>query len=310
MNKPILHHLLLILLPLLLGACQSLATRIDAPSAAAASPRQWFDGEYDNHEQVALAGKASVPRARIVITPLQKAGWYTWTVSLSGQPAVSATWVMRSVKAINGNVVLTPFRAIVATPGTGADFDLAQWVALDACALQGVATPAGLDVKADVATCATLVPGIGASAAMLPLEIEHDGEWLRVRLYTDQARGPDARIEARRLRWFTGWAAINGAGPNAKVESGDWHMNRDIRVDNEGGRAPLAWRDGNPSGYSLELSRMTYRDGNVPVLKLSIIDDASGRSVVYAWADPQATRIGINLGWVQVGLEASGGQGR
>jgi hypothetical protein len=49
---------------------------------------------------------------------------------------------------------------------------------------------------------------------------------------------------------------------------------------------------------------MTYRDGSVPVLKLSVIEDASGSSVVYAWANPEATRIGINLGWVQVGLEA------
>lgn len=310
MNKPIPRVPLLIFLGFLLCACQSLGTRIEPPTAQGASPRQWFDGEYDNHEQVVLADKSVVPRARIAITPLQKAGWYTWTVDLSGQPDVSATWVMRSVKANNGAVVLTPFRAIVATPGAGKDFDLGQWVALDACALQGVATPAGLAVKTDLATCASLVPGIGASAALLPLEIEHDGEWLRVRLYTDQARGPEARIDARRLRRFTGWAAINGAGPNAKVESGDWHMNRDLRIDNEGGRARLAWRDGKPSGYSLELSRMTYRDGNVPVLKLSIIDDANGRSMVYAWADPQATRIGINLGWVQVGLEATGEPGR
>ena len=289
---------------LLLGACQNPPARPGPLPGENGGPRPWFDGDYDNHEQVVLAAPAVVPRTHIDITPLSRPGWYSWSVAMSADAGFSATWAMRSVKSVNGNIQLTPYRALVEAPKLGADFDPEQWVALDACALNGVATAAGLRVKADLATCMILIPGIGASAALLPLEIEHDGEWLRVRFYADQARGPDARIEARRLRWFTGWAAINGAGANAKLESNDWHMNRGMRIDNEGGRAPLNWRDGKPSGYTLSLERMTYRDGSVPVLKLSVIEDASGRSVVYAWANPEATRIGINLGWIQVGLEA------
>jgi hypothetical protein len=224
---------------------------------------------------------------------------------MSAASDYSATWALRSDKSANGSMVLTPFRPLVAEPGLAADFDLEQWVALDACALRGNTNARGFEVKADPAACAILIPGIGASAALLPLEIGQEGESLHVRLYADQARGPEARIDARRLRWFSGWAAINGAGQAARVENDDWHMNRDIRIDNEGGRVPLNWRDGEASGYSLVLERMTYRDGNVPVLKLSILEDASGRSVAYAWANPEANRIGINLGWVQVGLEAS-----
>ncbi len=146
-------------------------------------------------------------------------------------------------------------------------------------------------------------PGIGAEAALLPLAIERDGEWLRVRLYADQARGGDAREDLRLVRWFTGWAAINGGGPKADAASRDWHMDRALRIGTEGGRYPLKWRDGNASGYSLVLERLTYREGNVPVLKLSIVGDADGGTLAYAWANPEATRIGINLGWVQVGLE-------
>jgi hypothetical protein len=41
----------------------------------------------------------------------------------------------------------------------------------------------------------------------------------------------------------------------------------------------------------------------VPVLKLSIVGDADGATLAYAWANPEASRIGINLGWVQVGLD-------
>jgi hypothetical protein len=96
---------------------------------------------------------------------------------------------------------------------------------------------------------------------------------------------------------------LNGAGPDAAADSNDWHMDRKVRIGSEGGRYPLAFRDGNPSGYSLLLERLTYREGNVPVLKLSVIDDRNNRTLAYAWANPEATRIGISLGWVQVGLD-------
>ena len=305
MNKSILNSCFPVFMAILLTACQSTTLRSDAPAASSSGPRAWFDGEYDNHEQAAQASDSTVPRVRFMIAPLQKTGWYVWTVHLDTAIPMSATWVMRSLKSVNGSLELMPYRAIAGSPLLGKDFDVGQWVALDACALRGVATPGGMDVRAEPATCATVAPGLGSSAALLPLVIEHDGESLRVRLYSDQARGPDARAEARRVRWFSGWAAINGGGPDAKAENADWHMNRELRISNEGGRSALKWRDGQNSGYSLKLERATYRDGNVPVLKLSVIDDASGRVVAYSWANPEATRIGINLGWVQVGLDVA-----
>jgi hypothetical protein len=194
---------------------------------------------------------------------------------------------------------------MVANPGLGSEFDPEQWVALDACTLRGAITSDGLEVRTDLASCATIAPGIGATVALLPVSIEHMGDALRVRLYADQVRGPDAITDARLIRWYTGWAAINGAGPNAREESTDWHMNRDIRIGNEGGRASVNWRDGQPSGYSLKLERASYREGSTQVLKLSVIEDASGRAVAYAWANPGATAIGISLGWIQVGLDSA-----
>ncbi|MBL0164038.1 MAG: hypothetical protein IPP82_10480 [Xanthomonadales bacterium] len=307
MNKPISTLIFVLLNAIVLTACQSNPVRSAPDVAAFDGQRAWFDGEYDNHEQVASGDASLVPRLRFEITPLQKAGWYVWNIHLSGSSELTATWVMRSLKSVDGSLQLTPYRAMAATPALGKDFDPDQWVALDACALRGAATASGLKVHADLATCVTVAPGIGTAAALLPLSIEHDGDALRVRLYADQARGPDARAEARRVRWYSGWAAINGAGQDARPESTDWHMNRDLRIGNEGGRVALKWRDGKTSGYSLELERATYRDGNVPVVKLSVIEDASGRAVAYAWANPEATRIGINLGWIQVGLDSTVG---
>lgn len=305
MKKPITTLFLLLLAAVLLAACQTSPARKSSIAPSNSSQRAWFDGEYDNHEQVVQAQGLAVPRVRFEITPLQKPGWYVWQVRQSGSTDLAATWVMRSLKSVDGTLELTPYRSLAESPSLGKDFDQKQWVALDACALRGAATAGGLEVRADLPSCQTVAPGIGATAALLPMSIRHDGDTLSVRLYADQVRGPDARADARKVRWYSGWAAINGAGPDAKPESTDWHMNRDLRISNEGGKTALKWRDGQSSGYSLELERATYRDGNVPVVKLSVIDDSSGRVVSYSWANPEATRIGVNLGWVQVGLDSA-----
>ena len=61
-------------------------------------------------------------------------------------------------------------------------------------------------------------------------------------------------------------------------------------------------------GYGVTLVLLTldlkhYRNRRLDEAKLSVLDDATAQALAYAWADPDAERIGINLGWVQVGLE-------
>jgi hypothetical protein len=296
------------ILALALVGCKNNPPRADVQAAASSGQRALFDGEYDNHEQVVRADTADVAPVRIRISPMSKAGWYVWTVDFSGSTPLSARWLMRSFKSVDGSVTLTPYRAPADAVDSGKEIDPDSWVALDACSLHGSATADSLHVKVDLASCTTLAPGIGASAALLPIDIHHDGERLDVRLYADQARGPDAKVEARRVRWFEGWAAVHGGGRSGDASSKDWHMNRELRLGSEGGRVALKWRDGQPSGYSLMLERATYRDGNVPVLKLSVLDDATGSTISYAWSNPEAERIGISLGWIQVGLSLSANQ--
>jgi hypothetical protein len=298
----------LIVLPALAG-CHALRgespDRATAASAAATSP----EGVFDNHEQVWQAGvdhAAAPPHVVARITALPAGGWTLWQVHLDGASPLDASWAMQRRVAADGAVSLVPYRALVAKPGTGEDFDSAEWTALDACSLRETVTAQGSTAAADAAACATIAPGIGTRAALLPLAIEREGEWLHLRLYADQARGVDAREDLRRARFFSGWAAINGAGPKAGADSRDWHMNRELRLSSEGGQAALKWRDGVASGYSIRLERLTYRASHTPVLKLSVIEDASGQVLTYAWANPEATRIGLNLGWLQIGLDEQG----
>ena len=53
--------------------------------------------------------------------------------------------------------------------------------------------------------------------------------------------------------------------------------------------------------YSAQLAQLVYKNGT-RVLKLGIVDNATGKTVAYTWANPEAERIGINLRWVQVGF--------
>ena len=105
-------------------------------------------------------------------------------------------------------------------------------------------------------------------------------------------------------RIFAGWAAINGGGPQARATNTDWHLQNDMHLSEAGGRVPLRWRDGVATGYSLELKHQTYPDRKLTVLQLEVIEDANGKTLTYIWADDAAYAIGLNLGWLQVGLQA------
>jgi hypothetical protein len=206
--------------------------------------------------------------------------------------------------------VLTPYRAIdpaaaqaaIAEQKKSFNFVAAQWAELTPCALSGEWKSTQFNASADVTACSALLPGLGASASLLPLRFTLDADMLRAGTFADQARGAGAGIDARRLRWFSGWAAINGGGPKAQAANQDWHQQNDLRLSSEGGRVPLRWRDGAASGYSLELVRTTYAGRKLSVLQLNVIDDASGQTIDYAWTNPEAQAIGVNLGWLQVGF--------
>ena len=70
MNKPNPILLLPLLAALLLGACQSNPLRSTPDAVVSEAPRAWFDGEYDNHEQVARADATQVPRVHFEVTPI------------------------------------------------------------------------------------------------------------------------------------------------------------------------------------------------------------------------------------------------
>jgi hypothetical protein len=333
-----------VLFSLALVGCQSFGASASAPSPvasrlttlAASDLLSALVGEFDNNAQVwrvqaqsqspaqqfAKGKPASIrevlplrvhQQVRVLEHKNAASGLLLWQLEVIGAaPPVFATWLFRVSIDANG-VTLLPYRATDPAAiaerlsDTAKRFEVQpnEWVELDACALHGTMQAGHLLASVVQASCAGLLPGIGAGAVLLPLRIDADAEILRVATFADQARSPTALQEAQRVRWFNGWAAINGAGPHATMESKDWHEQRKLRIHNEGGRLAILWRDGSRSGYSVELSRQNV-GGDSQVLKLALIEDAGARTISYVWANPDATRIGMHLGWVQVGLELQG----
>src|SRR6476646_9322053 len=184
-----MKRIALVLLALSLVGCQNVR-RAATPSAAAKSAPTVSQGIYDNHEQVWAAhenapGGAQPPHVVVTIEPTGQPDWALWHVHLDANPPIDATWAIRSVTQSDGASSFVPHRPL-ATPAAAPAFDAQQWAALDACTLR---TPARATVAStDLAACAAIVPGIGTEAALLPLAIERDGDFLHVRLYADQAR--------------------------------------------------------------------------------------------------------------------------
>lgn len=325
---------MLVLILLALTGCQSLGPPSTSPqptstvtNLASFDPWSMLVGEFDDNEQVwraqtqtsgskTVASKEITPlrvyqRVRVLEHKNEGSGLLLWQLEVLGAaPPLTAAWLYR-VQLDNAGVSLVPYRAtdpaaISARLGDSAKhFEVQpnEWAALDACALHGTMQAGHIIASVDQAACNALLPTLGASATLLPVRMDADADMLRVATFADQARSSTAMQEARRLRWFSGWAAINGAGSHATMESKDWHEHRNLRIHDEGGRLVVLWRDGSRSGYSFELEHLTYAGSQTRVLKLALIEDASGRIFSYVWANPGATSIGMHLGWVQVGLE-------
>jgi hypothetical protein len=318
----------LLLGTIVLVGCQSLGTgsqHARSPAGldagALANLAALLPGDYDNHEQVerALAANKAgtgiapmhVQHSMRVVESARDSVTWLWRLSVSGKTGSNSIWLLRAMVSADGHHLrFVPSRptdtaaaqAQFAESAKAFHYDPAQWAELEPCAQSGQWDGAKFSAAASVESCSALLPGLGQDAALLPLRLSIDGDMLRVATFADSSRGADAIEEARRVRWFDGWAAVNGGGPNAKSDNNDWHLQRDLRLSSEGGRATLHWRDGAPSGYTLELERTSYPERKLSVLQLNVIDDSTGRTITYAWTDPAVGTIGLNLGWLQVGF--------
>ncbi len=141
-------------------------------------------------------------------------------------------------------------------------------------------------------------------------------EWLELEpgqmRYQQVRQGEQAQVERQyrfqRLRYYSGWYALHPQGDKASAApaADQWHTGRDLRLHDQGGRVELKRKDGQGSGYVLELARVAYPGQARPFLRLAFID-GQGRGLGYAWATEDSRDLGVNLGWLQVGLQTADG---
>ncbi|WP_448581132.1 hypothetical protein [Thermaurantiacus sp.] len=99
--------------------------------------------------------------------------------------------------------------------------------------------------------------------------------------------------ELRKARPFACWAAI----PKA---DGGWWGGRDLALHDQGGMARLATDEPVPQRFELRLRNVVWPSGpNRPSLVLYVHEPGNPRAIAYAWANPEATRVGLNLRAVQ-----------
>jgi hypothetical protein len=140
------------------------------------------------------------------------------------------------------------------------------------------------------------------------LFLTKDEIWIRDQAKDEQGNyvfGNKSNVhhKLRRARVFDGWTAVLKDGSTElRGEDGPaetWEGKRGLMIHDQGGRLRINDR------FSAELAQLSYRNGT-RVLKLGIVDNASGKTVAYTWGDPDSERIGINLRWIQAGFTLQG----
>lgn len=123
---------------------------------------------------------------------------------------------------------------------------------------------------------------------------------LEERYRGDGERGLQLAFE--RVRWFRGVAGVRARGPDGRG-TGEWRVERELRLHDGG--ALREFPDAAGGELALRLERLDGPGSRVSMLRLEVLDAATGEVMAQAWAPPDAGRIGLHLGWLQVGLEAA-----
>lgn len=117
----------------------------------------------------------------------------------------------------------------------------------------------------------------------------------------------------RQARPVTCWAAVTKEVAKANGDV-DWHFTSNIKLHDQGGRALVGGRDSGTKAVILRMRNVVWPpkpDGSANTNRPSLVlyvhtPDEPDKAVSYVWADPDASRIGINLRWMQASCTVDG----
>ncbi len=106
---------------------------------------------------------------------------------------------------------------------------------------------------------------------------------------------PATPVQYRRATGFTCWLAV----PRAAPQEG-WFYARDLAIHDQGGEVWVTTDETTPRTFGFRLRNVRWPTGqNADALTLYVHDERGASAISYAWASPDATRIGINLRTLQ-----------
>jgi hypothetical protein len=295
---------------------------------------RWFGGEWNNNEQVwqqkgdAAAKKTTIddpiPHTHHLFVPVKapKIGEHVFYVQQSQGNDLTKVYRQRvyrftndeTERAIRLNIFTPPDEKALLNahlkPEIFAGMELTDLRATPGCEVwwrfDAASNSYAGTMKQDA--CSFVSPRLGKRIIVNDTLKLTEGEiWIN-----DQARDEsgghvfgsksNTPVKNRKVRYFSGWVYFNRAGKDAKPEDKSFSSRRDLVVHSEGQVIPVLFEDGTPSPYLIELAQLTYQNTRTPILKLALLDKATMKSITYIWANPDAWRVGMNLGWFQVGL--------
>jgi hypothetical protein len=117
----------------------------------------------------------------------------------------------------------------------------------------------------------------------------------------------------RRARPASCWVAIRKENPKVSGKE-DWHFASDVKLHDQGGRARAGGAETGAQPLIIRMRNVVWpanKDGtpskNRPSLVLYVHKaEDPDHAESYVWADPGATRIGINLRWMQASCTIDG----
>jgi hypothetical protein len=174
------------------------------------------------------------------------------------------------------------------------------------CALVLAATPAGLTGQTDAGTCRFEHPQAGDVGLLREFSFGRGTLLIAERLLDAAGRkvGEDGVLRLQKHRQFDGWAGIRVDPELAPDDPAAWRLAARFGMADDGRVEPLLDAAGDPFDFGLQLARIRWRADRPPILRLAVVELATGEIRAYAWSDPGSAAIGINLDWFQAGLEA------
>ena len=298
----------------------------------------WYAGEWNNNEQVwqqkndaadvkVVVKEDAVEHLHDIVSPVQiKAlGEHVFYVQQSNGA--------EKVQILNQHVVSLSFNqsdqtiqqtvTLLKNPAGFVDAHLkpqvlqsltsADWLSSAPCQIQWRYIDAEKAFKsiAALSTCAAIASkGVNASAAA---QVIFSGKltstnfaqlWQMRNAQNVLVHGnrSDTAIKSRKVRYFEGWLWFKNAGPSATEDDKNTSFTAKFMMHSEGQRVPALYQNGTPSPYLIELATLTYQNTRKSVLKFTLLNRDTLKTLTYVWANADARTIGMNLGWFQAGV--------